>query len=213
MIQSKFKLMDSSDPVIAMAIHNGNKIPQALQPYMAISEEDRLREEDPFTGKIADHFSNSIVVESSRFAADLNRRRESAVYLEPKDAWGLTVRSSDYPSTMTPLLLSSYDNWYNALSYQIERLLQIHPFLYILDLHSYNHRREGADAPPDPQSENPDIILGRSNMPEELYPLVEILRQGLDGQVFMDSRLDCRVDVKFPGGNWRVFCMINIQQS
>jgi N-formylglutamate amidohydrolase len=201
MIQSRYTFKDRSVPVIAMAIHNGHRIPNAIAPYLSISDADRLREEDPFTGRIAQQFTNHIVVEGSRFAVDLNRRRDYAVYRKPEDSWGLTVRTADFPDEMANELLNSYDNWYDVLCYELDQFFEQHPFLIVLDLHSFNHRRGGADADPDPQEDNPDIILGRSNMPSELHPLVEDMRILLNGKTFGEGSLDVRIDVKFPGGN------------
>lgn len=200
MIQTKFNLGDSKIPVLALAIHHGHQVPPALERFTSISDIDRYREEDPYTGQFAQYFSNHIIVETSRFAVDLNRRREQCVYLEPEDAWGLKTRNSELPEALYDDLLASYDDWYNTLVYQIERLLNLHPFLIVLDLHSFNHRRGGPDAEPDPQSENPDIILGRSNMAKAFYPYVEDLREHLDGKTLWEKQLDVRCDVKFPGG-------------
>ncbi len=200
MIQSKFHFSDSTSPLLALAIHNGHSLPEALVPYTYINEEDRFREEDPYTGSIAQHYANHIILETSRFAVDLNRRPEKAVYLNPEDAWGLNVRNGIVPHSILAGLRYSYQNWYTTLQYQIERMLAKHPVIIALDLHSYNHRRGGPDAPPDPQEKNPDIILGRSNLPEDYYPLIEKLRQRLDGQDLAGRSLDVRCDVKFPGG-------------
>lgn len=201
MIQSKFHLSDSSIPVLALAIHNGHRMPQALMPYTQISAEDRFREEDPFTGYIAGYFANHVILDTSRFAVDLNRRPEKAVYQTPEDAWGLEVRNGVIPHSVLSGLRYSYENWYATLCYQIDRMLGRHPLIVVLDLHSYNHRRGGADAPPDPQEKNPDIILGRSNMSEDYYPIIEDLRCRLDGQDLSGHSLDVRCDVKFPGGH------------
>lgn len=201
MIRSIFHLAASDQPVLALAIHNGHHLPEALMPYTPLSDIIRFREEDPYTGDIARFFGNHVIVETSRFAVDLNRNLQKAVYLKPEDAWGLNVRHPDLPQGMLVDLHESYANWYAALSYQIDRMLSRHPFLFVFDIHSYNHRRAGADAEPDPQSENPDIILGRSNMPQKLYPWVEKLRKRLDQQDFFGHPLDVRCDVKFSGGH------------
>ncbi|MCB5266259.1 MAG: N-formylglutamate amidohydrolase [Candidatus Cloacimonetes bacterium] len=200
MIQSKFHLSDPASPLLALAIHNGHRLPEGLLPYTEISAEDRFREEDPHTGSIAQHYANHIVLETSRFAVDLNRRPDKAVYQNPEDAWGLTVRNGVVPHSLLAGLRYSYQSWYATLQYQIDRMLCQHPVVVVLDLHSYNHRRGGPDAEPDPQEKNPDIILGRSNMSEDYYPLIEDLRLRLDGQDLAGRSLDVRCDVKFPGG-------------
>jgi N-formylglutamate deformylase len=200
MIQSKFNFSDSSEPVLALAIHHGHHLPSSLLPYTPISADTRYREEDPYTGDIAAYYANHIIIETSRFAVDLNRSPQRAIYLKPQDAWGLKVRSDDMPDSIVQELQDSYKNWYALLRYQMDRMLSQHPFVFVFDIHSYNHRRKGPDAEPDPQAENPDIILGRSNMISEFYPLVDDLRERLDGQDFFGHKLDVRCDVKFPGG-------------
>ncbi len=76
-------------PLVATAIHDGHEVRPELLPYMAISETDRLREEDPFTADWMPMAPTQIVGLRSRFEVDLNRPRDKAVYLKPEDAWGL----------------------------------------------------------------------------------------------------------------------------
>lgn len=201
MLQTSVNILDESLPLLATAIHNGHRLPPELLETCGISEADRLREEDPHTGEFARLFHNHIVVESSRFAIDLNRSLEKAVYLIPQDCWGLPARKQPIPKATLERLQEDYDSWYRLLAYQVERLLKLHPFLVVLDLHSYNHRRGGPDAEPDPQIKNPDIIIGRSNLKDKHYPAAEALRAILDGQPYLGKALDCRLDVKFTGGN------------
>lgn len=202
MIQSTFHFANQQSPILATAIHNGHLIPDALMKYTKIVAEERYREEDPFTGTIAQLFENHIILETSRFAIDLNRIREKSVYLKPEDAWGLEVRNDELPQNLQLSLYHAYDSWYKVLDSQINRLLEIHPFLVVFDVHSYNHRRGGAHAAPDSQKDNPDIILGRSNMPHEYHALVQKLADSLNGKMVRNISLDVRCDVKFPGGNF-----------
>lgn len=202
MIQSVFHFANQQSPILATAIHNGHLMPSSLMKYTELGEEDRFREEDPFTGNIAQMFENHIILETSRFAIDINRTREKSVYLKPEDAWGLEVRNSELPQNMQLALYHAYDSWYKTLNSQINHLLKTHPFLVVFDLHSYNHRRGGPDAAPDSQINNPDIILGRSNMPFEYHAIVQKLADSLNGKMVQDQLLDVRCDVKFPGGNF-----------
>jgi hypothetical protein len=194
------ELLDEQDPVLALAIHNGHNMHPAPLQDCGISEADRLREEDPYTDTFAELFPNRIIVYTSRFTVDLNRSLEQAVYLKPEDCWGLPVRRLPVPENLLEELRQDYRQWYSVLDYTLQRLLAKHPFLLVLDLHSFNHRRQGPQAEPDPQAQNPDIILGRNNMPQEYYPHVEKLRLELDGKQVRGHSLDCRTDVKFTGG-------------
>jgi N-formylglutamate amidohydrolase len=200
MIETQYVFTSDSIPLLATAIHNGHGMPEELLAICGISEADRLREEDPFTGRIASEFPNRLILKSSRFAVDLNRAPEKAVYLKPEDCWGLPARTQAVPEDLLRRLRDDYDSWYSLLQYQIERLLKLHPFLGVLDLHSFNHRRGGPDAEPDPQLQNPDIIIGRSNLQEKYHPLAQSLCDHLNGREYQGKALDCRQDVKFTGG-------------
>jgi len=201
MIQTRYHFSDTLSPVLALAIHNGHEMPEILMPYNGIGDAVRYMEEDPHTDTFARLYPNHIIVETSRFAVDLNRPAARAVYQNPEDAWGLNVRSTPLPENMVKVLMCDYLNWYSTLKYEVDRLLSFHPFIVVFDMHSYNHRRKGPNAEPDPQIDNPDIILGRNNMPEQYHSYVEELRINLDGMILPGRTLDVRCDVKFPGGN------------
>ncbi|MBP7205663.1 MAG: N-formylglutamate amidohydrolase [Candidatus Cloacimonetes bacterium] len=201
MLTSSVNIGDASLPLLATAIHNGHQMPAEMLEICGIDAAGRQREEDPFTGEMAALFPNHMVVESSRFLVDLNRAPEKAVYLKPEDCWGLPVRTETVPQPLLDRLREDHASWYRLLRYQIDCLLQLHPRLVVLDLHSYNHRRGGPNAEPDPQISNPDIIIGRSNLGHARYQETEALCRLLDGQIHRGSPLDCRQDVKFTGGH------------
>ncbi len=200
MIDSTIALRDESFPLLATAIHAGHYMPVELLAICGIDDAQRLQEEDPYTSEFADLFPNSIVVQSSRFTVDLNRNRAKAVYLQPDDCWGLPVRSVELPPELLSRLYREYDQWYRHLEFVLQRLWQHNAFLVVLDIHSYNHRRSGPNADPDPQQDNPDIIIGRSNLLEKHYHAAAELCRLIDGESFQGKALDCRMDVKFTGG-------------
>ncbi len=202
LIKSCVELTDEQEPILASAIHAGHWMPSVLLSSCGISEADRLREEDPFTENFAAPYANQLLVQTSRFAVDLNRKRKDAVYQKPEDCWGLPVRKKPLSEDLLRQLYEAYDGWYGLAEYTVRRLLLHHPLLLVLDLHSYNHRRNGANAAPAPQKNNPDIIIGRSNLPQKYYPWVEALREKIDGKQIRERVIDCRCDVKFPGGNF-----------
>ncbi|MCB5257785.1 MAG: N-formylglutamate amidohydrolase [Candidatus Cloacimonadaceae bacterium] len=199
MIYSEWYFGNDNLPLLATAIHNGHQIPSELKELCAINEKDRLREEDPYTSELATLFPNYIVNHTSRFAVDLNRPPEKAVYLTSEDCWGLNPWLKPLPKEYLNKLYEDYNTWYALLRYQIERMLKIHPFLIILDLHSYNYLRNGPET--EPEQNTPDIIIGRSNLKSEYYPLIDDLRDLLLGKIIQGNELNCQLDVKFTGGN------------
>jgi len=201
MIQSTFHFDDLTLPVIATAIHSGHHMPDELLSISGISSADRLREEDPFTDRIAMRCSNFITVQSSRFMVDLNRNRNMAIYQKPEDCWGLAVRTQAIEASLLNELHRAYDNWYQVLDHYLQRFLDSHKTLIVFDLHSYNHHRGGKHAPFDAQAENPDLIIGRSNMSQTHYPVIKRLTDLINGSLLDGEAIDCRQDVKFSGGN------------
>ena len=66
-------------PVLATAIHDGHDLRPDVAKAMALPEDARLREEDPFTGQAVTGVPTHVVVHRSRFEFDLNRAAEDAV--------------------------------------------------------------------------------------------------------------------------------------
>src|SRR5680860_1001536 len=68
-------------PILGTAIHNGHEVQRSVEKNIALNEEERLREEDPFTEFIIRDVPNRIIFHRSRFAVDLNRARDEPVCL------------------------------------------------------------------------------------------------------------------------------------
>lgn len=187
------------DVVIATAIHNGHDLRAGLAALSAIDDATRLREEDPHTGAIASRFPNSVVVNRSRFEVDLNRERKEAVYIGPDDAWGLDVWRHDLTEGELAASLSLYDRFYLDLSAALDRLVTDSGGFVLYDIHSYNHRRLGPDAEPDPAEDSPVVNLGTGSLPEKWKPVADAFMESLRATTFEGDRLDVRENVRFEG--------------
>src|SRR5690606_19522000 len=104
----QYVLEEKGGPIFALAIHDGHQLADQLTPIMNLSESERLREEDPFTGMLTDIDTNRLVVKTSRFQVDLNRSIQDAVYLRPDQAWGLQVWKEAPTKMMLTELQRSY---------------------------------------------------------------------------------------------------------
>ena len=206
--------LDGTIPLLTAAIHNGHLISENLVSLFALNESDQLREEDPFTGIWAGIAENRIVAHHSRFEFDLNRPPEKAVYILPSDAWGLEVWKSKPSESMIAKSLQRYSEIYQNFHVAITELVKRYGALVVFDLHSYNHRRNGPDAPPEDSTQNPEINLGTGTM-DRIYwgSLVDRFMLDLRSYDFFDRHLDVRENVKFKGGNFSRWIHENFKES
>jgi N-formylglutamate amidohydrolase len=121
----EFASFDVSTPdlLIAIAVHNGHELRPGLARMVTLDEPTRLREEDPYTGSIAQRFDNNVVVYRSRFEVDLNRERGEAIYQTPDDAWGLQVWQEPLDEEEIAASLHLYDRFYADLGGSLDRLV------------------------------------------------------------------------------------------
>ncbi len=189
-------------PVVAAAIHDGHDISPEVAARITIDDARRLREEDPVTYRMTSTADNRITVTCSRFMVDLNRPREKAVYRSPEDAWGLHLWREPPTERMIARSLVIYDRFYEELHEYLSFLKERHGFFVVLDLHSYNHRRNGPDAPPEDPKLNPDINIGTQTLldREPWEPLIKRCIADMRGFDYFGRRLDVRENVKFKGG-------------
>ena len=195
-----FSFANSSSPVIATAIHAGHELRPEVEARSALDDATRLREEDPFTDRLVDLGCTQVVVNRSRFEVDLNRPREHAVYLVADDAWGLELWDEPLSSRDVEQSLQLYDDFYVELGRRLDQAAARGPFV-VLDMHSYNHRREGADAPPAPARANPEVNVGTGSLdPGHWRPVVDRFIEELGHCHVRDHALDVRENVRFRGG-------------
>ena len=196
-------IQDSNTPIIATAIHAGHEMNSYLKSNSKLTSSQRLREEDPFTDIFAKASTAHIVAKNSRFEVDLNRPREEAVYLYPKDAWGLDMWQNDLSDESLKHSLSQYDLFYKSFKKMLDDYLKVHKKLIVLDIHSYNHRRKGDRAPFDDNTENPEVIIATGTMKDRKIwaHIIDSCKESFSNYEVMNRFLDVRENVKFEGGN------------
>ncbi len=193
--------LDSPTPIVTAAIHNGHKLSESLSRISALSEKERFREEDPYTGIWGNISENHIVSQRSRFEFDLNRAPEKAMYLLPSDAWGLTLWKRQPSRRLIAQTLNQYHSIYQEIQDGLETLIGRYGKIVILDLHSYNHRRGGPEAPPEDPELNPEINIGTGTMDRDYWaPVVDRFLEDLRAYEFQGRKWDIRENIKFRGG-------------
>jgi N-formylglutamate amidohydrolase len=187
-------------PVVTTAIHAGHDLRPAVAALIALSPAERLREEDPFTDELTEAGAARVVVHRSRFEVDVNRARGESVYLTPDASWGLEVWAEPLPEEEVESSRRLHDAFYDAMTERLDALARAGPFL-LLDLHSYNHCREGPGRPPAPPDLNPEVNVGTGSLDRERWAgVVGELVDGLSAQQVRGHALDVRENVRFKGG-------------
>ncbi|APZ93541.1 N-formylglutamate amidohydrolase [Fuerstiella marisgermanici] len=188
-------------PVVAAAVHNGHDTRKRVERHLLLSDDARLREEDPITGEWSQVARTQIVGLRSRFEVDLNRPRDKSVYKKPEDAWGLEVWDAPPDEDMIAASLKEYDDFYAAVDELLTELVDEFGKVVVYDLHSYNHLRDGDGHPPADEVANPEVNIGTGTMDRDFWaPVVDRFVKDLRRYDFHGRHLDVRENVKFQGG-------------
>jgi N-formylglutamate amidohydrolase len=192
---------DWSGQLVATSIHAGHDLRDETAGLIALDDATRLREEDPFTDRIASACPARVVGHRSRFEVDLNRRRDRAVYRRPADCWGLGVwRESPLPDDVTERSLAIHDDFYARLGTRLDEVAARGPFV-LYDVHSYNHRRSGVELPADPE-DNPQVNVGTGSLDRDRWgDVVDAFIDSLAGTGTAGGRIDVRENIRFKGAH------------
>jgi len=215
MTENRSSIENVTPLIVTASIHSSHTVRDELEPLLALAGEERLREEDPYTDLFGDFAAARITGRKSRFETDLNRPREKAVYLGPEDAWGLKVWKSRPAPDVIQRSLNEYDQFYQAAGELLNRVSSEYSPVVVLDIHSYNHRRLGPDAPFDDPDLNPDINVGTGTMRDRARwdGLIECCIRSLREHNYQGRNLDVRENVKFRGGRFPGWIHSNFPDS
>ena len=188
-------------PLVAAAIHDGHEVRCEPAGRYALSDSGRMREEDPCTGNWTAIAPTRLVALQSRFEVDFNRSREKAVYMTAEDAWGLEVWKAPPTSECVEKSLAVHDAFYSEVHGLLERMVGRYQRVLGLDLHTYNHRREGPAGPMADPKDSPEANIGTGTMARRYRAsLVARFIADLRTFDFLWRHLDVRENVKFRGG-------------
>ena len=131
-----WELRSGSGPLIGVALHAGHNLRSEVVPLLAIDEEQRFREEDPYSDYWTLVCSAQLLTLRSRFEVDLNRPRDNAVYKTPEDAWGLQVWKEPPGKSVIENSLAEHDRFYTMLELELQQYEKRYGRFVVLDFNS-----------------------------------------------------------------------------
>ncbi len=136
--------IESNAHFICTAIHDGHRVRDEIIDNCALTEDERYFEEDPYTGEFIDNMPITVIGCDSRYEYDLNRGPDTAIY---EEAWGKVVWKTPLSEEQKAASLEKHNTFYRVVSALYNRVIQLHGGCLVYDIHSYNYKRKGEDAP------------------------------------------------------------------
>ncbi|MEO8666208.1 MAG: N-formylglutamate amidohydrolase, partial [Ignavibacteria bacterium] len=130
-----------------------------------------------------------------------NRAEDKAVYLTPADSWGLNVWNVALAEEDISASVSLYKNFYETLKPVLKNYTDTYGKIFIYDIHTYNHMRNGPEGKPDDPLLNPDINIGTGNIDAGYWR--NMINDFMNDLVKFDYKYykpDVKENVKFKGG-------------
>ena len=113
----------------------------------------------------------------------------------------MKVWKETLPEMIIDQLLLDYDYFYRECLGYFREIEKTYGRFIVLDFHSYCHRRNGPNCPPDSQENNPDINIGTGTMRRSDWAnVVDRFIGDLSKQTFQGNPLDVRENIRFRGG-------------
>jgi N-formylglutamate amidohydrolase len=148
-LETAYIKIQSYEPIVGLAIHAGHRVREELQSKMAITEEERLYEEDAGVDQFIQDFPIQMIGLDSRYEYDVNRNLDCAVYLKPFQCWGKRVWIT--PPTKEELQIShqKWEEFHEMLQFLVGEISNSHGKTFVLDMHSYNYQRPNPTRKPE----------------------------------------------------------------
>lgn len=191
----EFRLkIDSYTPAICTAIHDGHQMRASVAEHCALTEAERLYEEDPCTGEMIDAMPITLIGMDSRYEYDLNRPVATCIY---RRAWGKEVWRKPLRGSQRRKSIDKHRLFYRVLDALISEVERRFGAAVLFDVHSYNHlRREG---------DTPTFNLGTEQIDMERWaPVVRRFESALSAVVLSNNPVRAACDEVFYGRGYLI---------
>jgi N-formylglutamate amidohydrolase len=184
---------------LGVALHAGSRVRPALSGVMAVTEQERLREEDPDTDLFIREFPLQLIARDSRFEYDLNWEPEKSIYAAGEKKWGLQVWNRELTAMEKEESHAKYREFHAILDMVLEAMLRQGAPVILFDMHSFCYLREG------PvnwfEDQKPEINLGTRHINRRHFTLlVDTFLEGVSGMHINGHPLRAGENELFSGG-------------
>jgi len=136
--------IEAYTPFICTSVHSGHRLRTTLINKCALTEKERLYEEDPFTDQLIQAMPITLMAKDSRYEYDLNRPVANCIY---NKAWGKTVWSKRPSNKERQVSVFKHQQFYRVLDALVTAIEKQFGAAMIFDVHSYNHMRRNDETP------------------------------------------------------------------
>jgi N-formylglutamate amidohydrolase len=182
-----------------VSMHSGHRVRKEILEILAVPEEDRYREEDPFMDRFISDFPIRICGRDSRFEYDLNRNPYRALYDYDKPQWGLKVWNRELTEKERLQSINKHREFHGLLELVCRYLLSQHNHALLFDMHSYCYQREIRQVWQ--QDERPEINIGTGAVNRKIFdPAIICFKSNLRRTKIDDRPLRISENEIFFGG-------------
>lgn len=177
-------------PYVATSVHSGSRVRAELEPYYALSKEQRFKEEDPYTDAFIESLPITFIAKDSRYEYDLNRAPEACIY---DVAWGQAVWSAPLPDELKARSLEKHACYYRVLGKVLSKLESLFDAALLFDVHSYNWQIRG-------HHYAPVVNLGTVQVDTLRWrPIIDGFKKAITAKPIANIPVDCAENTVFQG--------------
>jgi len=163
-----------------VAMHAGNHVRSSLDHVMSATEQERFREEDPYTERFIKELPIQIIARDSRFEYDLNREANRAIYGHDRKMWGIRVWKRELNEEERNLSLAKHREFHDLMDVVVEYLLHQGKYSVMFDMHSFCYQRK--EIIPWSQDPGPEINIGSRAVNQAVFGrIIENFKHHLSG--------------------------------
>ena len=182
-----------------VSMHSGNRVRKEILENLAVSKEDRYREEDPFMDRFISDFPIRICGRDSRFEYDLNRNPYRSLYDYDKPQWGLKVWNRELTEEERLRSIKKHREFHALLEMVCRYLLKQHKYALLFDMHAYCYQREKKQTWQ--EDERPEINIGTGAVNRKIFdPAITCFKSNLRRTKIDDRPLRISENEIFSGG-------------